>query len=180
MVNFLEKRRDVLEGVVISGGEPTIQERLPEFAKKIKEMGYSLKLDTNGSRPQVLRKMIEEELLDFVSLDIKGPREKYGQITGEMRAFILVDESLRLLKSSNVDLELRTTLVPGLVEKKDVLEIVKWIEPAQRYTIQNFRPGKTIDPKLAQARPFSEEYLCLLYTSPSPRDLSTSRMPSSA
>jgi len=154
--SFLEERKGLLEGVVICGGEPTIHPELPEFVKKIKDLGYLVKLDTNGSNPKMLKKMIKEKLIDYVAMDAKLPKEKYKKILGiESKK---IDESIKILNNSGIDFEFRTTVVPTIHQKEGIVQIAKWLQPAKKYYLQNFRPEKTIDPKFTKIKPYSDEY----------------------
>ena len=170
---FLKKRKDLLEGVVVCGGEPTINKNLPQFIKKIKKAGYSVKLDTNGSNFQMLKSLIEKKLIDYVAMDIKGPKEKYGEITGMGRAWsnrklTNIEKSINFLKSSNINFEFRTTVVPNLLKKEDILAIVRWIKPAPKYFLQNFRPEKTIDPDFEKIKSYPQAYLLEIQKAVSP------------
>jgi len=166
--NFLEERKELLEGVTICGGEPTIHKELPNFIKQIKKMGYLVKLDTNGSNPQMLKKLISKDLIDYVSMDVKAPRERYEKVVGGKVNLKDIEKTIEILKKSNLDFEFRTTLVPTLIEKKDVLEIAQWIKLAKRYYLQNFRPEKTIDPKFKKIKPYPQEYLIEIQKAISP------------
>lgn len=162
--DFLNNRKELLEGVVICGGEPTINKDLAFFIKKIKSLGFLVKLDTNGSRPNVLKNLIDKELIDYVAMDIKAPREKYGEIVGNLdgwndRILDNINKSVDILKDSRVEYEFRTTMVPKLLKKEDILKIVHWIRPAKKYFLQEFRPEKTVDPKFEKVKPYSREYL---------------------
>lgn len=159
LFDFLRKRRGLLEGIVICGGEPTCNEDLPEFIRKIKEMGFSVKLDTNGSNPEMLKKLIDEKLVDYVAMDIKAPKEKYDKITGVKVRVQNIEESIRILKEGTVDYEFRITVVPTLHSREDIIEIAKWIGPAKRFFLQNFRAEKTIDPNLEKVKPCPIEFL---------------------
>jgi len=163
---FLENRKGLLEGVVICGGEPTIQKDLPQFVKKIKNLGFSVKLDTNGSNPKMLKRLIKEKLIDYVAMDVKLPKEKYPKI---LKAKVDdIEKSIKILKENRVDYEFRTTVVPTVLDKKDILKIVKWISGAKRYYLQNFRPEKTIDPKFEKIKPYPDKYLLNIQKSISP------------
>jgi len=153
--DFLESRKGLLEAIVICGGEPTVHSDLPEFISKIKDLGFLVKLDTNGTNIDVLRKSID--LVDYIAMDVKAPKAKYKEIVG---IDCDVQESIDLIKNSNVDYEFRTTLVPGLVEKKEIMGIVKWISPAKRYIIQNFIAQDTIiDESLRDKKSFEDQYI---------------------
>lgn len=157
--DFLGKRKGLLQGVVICGGEPTCSQDLPEFIRKIKEIGFLVKLDTNGSNPRILKKLIEEKLIDYVAMDVKAPREKYEKTVGVKVKIQDIEESVNILKEGKVDYEFRTTVVPTLHSREDVVEIAKWIGPAKNFYLQNFRPEKTIDPQLEKIKPYPEEFL---------------------
>ena len=154
---FLTERKGMLEGVVICGGEPTINKELSDFIKKIKKLGYLVKLDTNGSNPQALKKLLDEKLIDYVALDIKLPKEKYQKVLGiDVKD---IDESIKTLKDSNIDFEFRTTVVPTVHTKEDIIKIAQWLSPAKKYYLQNFRPEKTVDPKFEKIKPYPDKYL---------------------
>jgi pyruvate formate lyase activating enzyme len=162
--DFLKDRKGLLEGVVICGGEPTISKGLLLFVKKIRKLGYLVKLDTNGSNPVVLKDLIDKKLIDYVAMDIKAPKEKYAKTVGmnEGRNKIIVkriNESINILKDSGVGFEFRTTVVPSFHKKEDILKIAHWIKPAPRYFLQNFRSEKTIKPELEKIKPYPQEYL---------------------
>jgi pyruvate formate lyase activating enzyme len=157
--DFLKERKGLLEGVVICGGEPTINPELPAFCKKIKKLGYLIKLDTNGSDPEMLKKLIDEKLIDYVAMDIKAPKEKYNETAGVKVDIKKIQKSIDILKNSKIDYEFRTTVVPALHTKEDILKIARWIGSAKKYYFQNFRPEKTIDPKFEKIKPYPQEYL---------------------
>jgi len=150
---FLKKRKGKLEGVCITGGEPTIQPDLLEFIKKIKKLGFLVKLDSNGTRPDVLKKIIDVKLVDFIAMDIKNQPKKYLKTSGvETRyAASMLDRiklSVDLIMQSKIPYEFRTTVVPGLHTEKDFEEIAKWIKGARAYYLQEYRESKILDEKL--------------------------------
>ncbi|MFA4817615.1 MAG: anaerobic ribonucleoside-triphosphate reductase activating protein [Parcubacteria group bacterium] len=151
---FLKKRKGKLEGVCITGGEPTIQKDLINFVKKIKKLGFLVKLDTNGTRPDVLKKLLDAKLLDFVAMDIKNQPKKYlktvGIVETQLNASILerIRLSVDLIMRSKIPYEFRTTVVPGIHSEKDFEEIAKWIKGARAYYLQEYREIKILDPKL--------------------------------
>ncbi|MFH1656415.1 MAG: anaerobic ribonucleoside-triphosphate reductase activating protein [Candidatus Nealsonbacteria bacterium] len=165
--DFLEIRKELLEGVVICGGEPTVNEELPKFIQKIKDMGYVVKLDTNGSNPEMLKDLINKKMIDYVAMDIKGPLEKsesninskYEKIIGVKIDLDKIKNSIDIIKNSGIDYEFRTTIVPGIHTKKDIISIVKEISGAKKYYLQNFRPEKTIDLVFEKMKPYSDEYI---------------------
>jgi len=156
---FLKERKGLLEGVVLCGGEPTIHHKLPTFIKKIKKMNYLVKLDTNGSNPKMMGKLISENLIDYVAMDVKLPKERYSQVFSKNAKIKDIEESIKILKKGKVDYEFRTTIVPTIHKKEDIIKIVRWIKPAKRYFLQNFRPEKTIDPFFETIKPYPESYL---------------------
>jgi len=166
--DFLKERKGLLEGATICGGEPTINKELPDFIKKIKELGYLVKLDTNGSNPKMLKKLIDDNLLDYVAMDIKLPKEKYSQIFGKKVKIKDIEESIKILKQGKIDYEFRTTVVPTILKKEDILEMARWIGPAKKYYLQNFRAEKTIDPKFEKIKPYSQNYLLEIQKAVSP------------
>jgi len=162
--DFLREKKDYLEGVCLSGGEPTIHPDLPSFCEKIKKLGYSLKLDTNGSHPALLKELIDRNLVDYIAMDVKASPGKYPKLIGFKNCasgYLLdkVSRSINLLKEGRVDYEFRTTVVPGLLSKNDVIKIGRWLAPAKKYVLQNFKPGRNIESKLEKAQPYSDEYL---------------------
>jgi pyruvate formate lyase activating enzyme len=157
--SFLKERQGLLEGVVVCGGEPTIHKDLPDFIKKIKELGYLVKLDTNGSNPEMLKKLIDEKLIDYIAMDIKQCQKKYDLVTGVKIDFEKIKESINLIKNSGIDYEFRTTVVPTIHNKEDIIQIARDIAPAKRFFLQNFRPEKTIDSKFEKIKPYSKDFL---------------------
>lgn len=137
---YLEKRKTVLKGVCITGGEPTLQDDLPDFLYKIKKIGYDIKLDTNGYAPVVLRKLVLEGLIDYVAMDIKSSPEAYGAAAGvEQLDLEKIRESAAFLKQADIDFEFRTTIVKELHQKEELLAIAKWIRGCPRYFLQQYQ-----------------------------------------
>jgi pyruvate formate lyase activating enzyme len=158
VMDFLNKRKGIIEGVVLTGGEPTIQKDLVEFAKEIKKMGYDIKLDTNGSDPAILEMMIQEKQVDYVAMDIKGSLEKYKEICAYLNTKV-IQESINILLKDNIDYEFRTTLLPYFHSEEDIVQISKLIQGARLYTLQGFRSDITFDKSLNKERSFSHEEL---------------------
>ena len=157
--DFLESRKGLLDGVVICGGEPAINKHLPEFIKKIKSLGFSVKLDTNGSNPRMLGNLIDKKLIDYIAMDIKGPKERYDEFAGAKVDIKKIQESIDILKEDKIDYEFRSTIVPSLHTKENVADMAKWIKGAKKYYLQSFRPEKNIDPEFEKIKPYSEEFL---------------------
>ena len=139
VLNFLNKRKNVLEGVCVTGGEPTLYSDLPEFIAKIKAMGYKVKLDTNGSNPKMLKRLVEGKLVDYVAMDIKAPVSEYNKVCGVQVDTESVQQSVAYLKQGEIPYEFRTTVVKELHTKQDILEIGKWILGAENYYLQSYR-----------------------------------------
>jgi pyruvate formate lyase activating enzyme len=149
VLSFLEKRRKFLDGVVISGGEPTLQKDLTGFITKVKSLGYRVKLDTNGTNPVVLKELLAKRLIDYVAMDLKAPFAKYGQICGNDSFLERIKASIELLLSGQVAYEFRTTFVPELTEE-DLLEMAKLIQGARLYVLQQYRlPELPVDERKA-------------------------------
>lgn len=147
--DFLGDRHGKLEGVCITGGEPTIQPDIVEFVRKIKYMGFKVKLDTNGTRPDVLRKLFSEKLLDFVAMDIKSNLENYNKLTNSKTDRERIRLSVDLIRNSGIAYEFRTTVVPGLHTEADISKIGEWLNGSKKYVLQAFEDkGKVLDPNL--------------------------------
>lgn len=140
VLDFLSKRADSLEGVVISGGEPTLQPDLLDFMGKVKAMGYAVKLDTNGTRPEVLAVAIEDKLVDAVAMDIKAPLDKYNQICGCEVDVDAVSESMALVMSGGIEYEFRTTYDKSVLGEDDIRRIVKSLPDEKVFTLQECLP----------------------------------------
>lgn len=135
---FLKKRQGLLDGVCVTGGEPTLRKDLPEFLKKIKDLGYLVKLDTNGSNPKMLRQLLEEGLLDYVAMDIKNCPKHYTPTCGGIDILPAVEESLSILKENQVEYELRTTCVKPFHDIAAMEAMGKWLSGTKNYYLQNF------------------------------------------
>ncbi len=139
ILSHLKKRKGILEGVCITGGEPLLRPDLEDFIKKVKEIGLSVKLDTNGTDPEKLLSLIERGLIDYVAMDIKSCPENYGRVAGVENLDILpILKSVEILKSGRVPFEFRTTIVKELHTLEDIEKIGRWIKGAPRYFLQNF------------------------------------------
>ena len=178
LFKFLKDKKGLLDGVVLCGGEPSLNNDLPEFIRKIRNLGFSVKLDTNGSNPKMLEELIKKRLVDYIAMDVKAPlglnfqvpSTKYQKATGVKVDLGKIKKSVEIIKKSGIDYEFRTTVVPALHTRKDILEIAKYIsESAPRlrrgfggqgaYFLQNFRPEKTLNPRFKKQRPYSKEFL---------------------
>lgn len=158
IIAFLQKRVTLLDGVCISGGEPTLQgvEAMLPFLTAVKEIGLKVKLDTNGTRPKVVGKLIQEGVLDYIAVDIKGPWEKYPLIAGMDIDPGTVKDTVALLKDCALGQEFRTTAVPGLLAGEDFSRIAKEIAGCKKYVLQQYRPhADMLDPSLYAVQPFN-------------------------
>jgi pyruvate formate lyase activating enzyme len=151
---FLERRKGKLNGVCITGGEPTLHADLAGFVERIRALGYAVKLDTNGSNPEMLGHLLETSSLDYVAMDVKAPPSRYGEMTGNPYALALAETSIRLLAECNTIHEYRTTVLPLLFSEVDIENIICMLPPGSHYVIQNFVLTKTLDPNLVHARGF--------------------------
>ncbi|HLC46898.1 MAG TPA: anaerobic ribonucleoside-triphosphate reductase activating protein [Candidatus Nanoarchaeia archaeon] len=160
---FLDSRKKFLEGVVVCGGEPTIDPNLPEFLRKIKQRGFLVKLDTNGTNPAIVKRIIDEKLADYVAMDIKSSKEGYAKAVGVAIDLSLVEETIRLLMDYGskgvIDYEFRTTVVPGLVSREDVLKIARWISGAKKYVLQQYRNMHVLDESFSNVEPYGDNDL---------------------
>lgn len=137
---FLKKRRGVLDGVAVTGGEPLLHADMPEFLARVKELGYKIKLDTNGSNPELLSEIVKNKLVDRVSMDIKNAPEEYARTIG-LKSFDIapVERSKEMLLRGDIDYEFRTTVVKGIHTKESLIGAAKWIEGAKEYYLQQFK-----------------------------------------
>lgn len=138
LLTFLKKRKGLLDGVCVTGGEPTLRRDLPEFLEKIRSLGYRIKLDTNGSNPRMLRKLLEEKRIDYVAMDIKNCPERYGATCGGVDILPQVRKCLELLNTYQVEYELRTTCVKPFHDEKALEAIGKWLPGNCNYYLQSF------------------------------------------
>ncbi|HUN55470.1 MAG TPA: anaerobic ribonucleoside-triphosphate reductase activating protein [Smithella sp.] len=145
VLDFLHTRRGKLDAVVITGGEPTIQNNLMPFIRQIKKMGFAVKLDTNGSQPQVIKALLAEGLLDYIAMDIKAPLGKYEKIVNVPVNSESIKESIKIILHSKIPYEFRTTVVQSQLDEREILNIAKLISGAHHYVLQNFVPAKTLD-----------------------------------
>jgi pyruvate formate lyase activating enzyme len=159
---YLDKRVNLIDGITITGGEPLIQPSIYDLISKIKEYNLLVKLDTNGTNYNLLKKLIDDNLVDYVAMDIKGPIEEYDKFCGIKISNTMVksiEKSKDIIINSNIDYELRTTVVPKLHKKDDMKKIANFISNTEQYFIQNFRSEKVNKKSYQKARSFSEKEL---------------------
>jgi pyruvate formate lyase activating enzyme len=157
---FLKERKGKIDGVVISGGEPTLHSDLPQFIQKIRDLGYLVKLDTNGTNPVMLASLIKDKLLDYIAMDIKAPLEKYEQTVGVKLNLENLQKSVKMILSSPVAYEFRSTLVPKLHGEEDIKKMGELIKGADLWYLQKFKPdADLINPEFKKLPTFKDQEL---------------------
>jgi len=160
IIDYLKSRIGMLEGVVLCGGEPTLNPDLKAFCLEVKKMGYDIKLDTNGTNPSMLKELIEKDLIDYVAMDIKAPltADKYKKVAGVEVDIRKIKESIEIIKSSGIDYEFRSTIVPTIHSEEDIIFMASGIGPAKKYFLQQFVSEKDLlDDSLKDVKPFTYE-----------------------
>jgi pyruvate formate lyase activating enzyme len=183
VLKFLKSRKGWMDSVVLTGGEPTLYSELPYFMEKVKQLGFAVKLDTNGTNSTMLRQLIKANLVDYIAMDIKAPMPKYKEAAGvpnepqpaspvrtessdsvaaaagQLGFLVEVKESVADIMNSRVKYEFRTTVIPRLHSEADVLAIAEWLKGADRFVIQQFRPVTPINPDFKFEKRFTQEQL---------------------
>lgn len=163
IADYLSKHKDWVDGICLTGGEPCFFEDLPDFIKGIRDIGMQVKLDTNGTFPDMLMRVLETGIVDYVAMDIKAPLdfEAYSKSAGikNGKLFEKVKGTIKLIMESGIDYEFRTTVVPTLHEKADIIKIAKHIEGARKYALQNFSNRETLDSEFQKIKPYDIEEL---------------------
>ncbi len=155
--DFLSKRKGKLDGVVITGGEPTLQKDLKEFIKQIKDLRFAVKLDTNGTNPEILKKLVHENLLDYIAMDIKAPLEKYKNIVNIDFDTKKIKNSIDFIMSCGIDYEFRTTVLKSQLSPEDFEKIGNLIKGAKKYYLQEFIPSKILDNNLINEKSYTHD-----------------------
>lgn len=155
---FLDERKNFLDGICITGGEPTIHADLPKFIQNIKKRGFLIKLDTNGSNSEMLENLIKNNLIDFIAMDIKTSILKYDKVSAKNK-ISQVQKSINIIQDSSKDHEFRTTMAPGIVDEKDIKEIAQWLKGAKKIVLQQFRPEKVLDKSFKTIKPYPVQNL---------------------
>jgi len=160
ILSYLEKRKGILEGLVISGGEPLMQKDIDKFTEKVKKIGYEIKIDTNGMYPQKLKELIDKKLVDYVSMDVKAPKNKYDALSGVKTDIKKIENSIKIIKESAPDYEFKTTFAPGLLTKEDIISIAKWIKGSKKFYLQQFKSDvPLISANLQETKSYSNDIL---------------------
>ncbi len=160
--DFLKSRQGLLDGVCVSGGEPLIYEALPEFLNKIKSLGFTIKLDTNGLNFSLLQKILKEKLVDYIAMDIKASLANYHKVTNIKADFNNIEQSIKAIMDSGLGYEFRTTVMPRFHNEEEIEKMARMIKGAKKYYLQNFRNQKTLDPEFRDDNCFTEEQLAAL------------------
>lgn len=159
-LQFLEGRKGFLDGVCVTGGEPLLHQDLEGFLSRVKGLGLLTKLDTNGSKPEFLKRLLSKGLLDYIAMDIKAAPKDYNRAAGIRVDMDAIRESVESIKESGLGYEFRTTVVPGLHSREGMLEIGKWLNGSKRFFLQQFNAGMPLlDKSLEKAKPFTAEEL---------------------
>lgn len=157
LFDFLDARTGMLEGVVITGGEPTIHSDLLDFMKKVKERGFLVKLDSNGTHPEMLKRAIDEGLVDYIAMDIKSPLASYNRVAARPVDIEAIQKSIALLLASSVAYEFRTTVIKGMLSPADLEDIGREIRGAKQYYLQKFVSTKILNPQFKKKVTYSDD-----------------------
>ena len=158
ILSFLEKRKGLLEGLIISGGEPLMQKNIVQFAEKVKKLGYLIKIDTNGMHPEKHKELIDKKLVDYIAMDVKAPKNKYDKLTDVKTDIKKIEKSIEIIRNSAPDYEFKTTFIPELLTKEDIVSIAKWLKGSKRFYLQQFKNDvDLISSKLQNVAPFSRD-----------------------
>jgi len=157
----LQKLRDWIDGVCITGGEPTIHETLADFISVFKNNNFLVKLDTNGSNPRMLEALLNKRLVDCIAMDVKAPLDKdfYSRLIGVSADLKKIRESIDLIRNSSVENIFRTTVVPGMLSEEDIYQVAKGLSPVKKFILQQFSPENPLDPKLRKVSPWPQKKL---------------------
>lgn len=160
ILSFLNKRKGMLEGLSISGGEPLLHIDIIDFIKKVKKLNYLIKIDTNGAFPERLVELINNNIVDYIAMDVKAPKNKYDYLTGVKTEISKIEQSIDIIRNKAPDYEFKTTVIPKLLEKKDIMEIAKWLGGSKRYYLQQFKNDtQLISSDLSSISPYSKKKL---------------------
>ena len=155
--DYLDKRKKVIDGLVVSGGEPTVQKDLIRFIKRVKDHGFLVKLDTNGSNPKVLKELIDNNLVDYIAMDIKNVFALYKEVTFTNPVVKNLEESIKLISNSNIDHEFRTTIIKNIHDIDKILKICSYVDNNQKMFLQNFEQSENVKDKSLES--FNKEEL---------------------
>lgn len=158
LFGFLRERQKKLDAVVITGGEPTLHPDLPEFIKKIKELGYLVKLDTNGTNPEMLKNLLNAQLIDYLAMDLKAPLNKYNLVTGVKAPLNNIEKSIKIIISSGLPYEFRTTVLPEFHQIEDIEKMGEMIKGAAKWYLQKFQSSiDLVDEKFKDKKSYQDK-----------------------
>ncbi len=160
--SFLQNRKGKLEAITITGGEPTLQPDLIRFLKQVKRYDYLVKLDTNGTNPEMIQQALKNKLVDYIAMDVKGPLNRYQEIVNITMNTNTIKKSISLIMNSGIEYEFRTTITKPQIGTKDIIEIGKLIKGAKLFALQKFIPTKTNDPAFLEAATYTDQEFALL------------------
>lgn len=158
----LRKRKAFIDGVVVSGGEPTLDAGLPAFLRQLRELGLQIKLDTNGLLPEVIALLLEERLLDYLAIDIKTTPQRYGELHPQPVATAALQRCVELAKGADIEVEFRTTCVPQLVDSAEIDQLGELLRGARFWVLQQFIPGHSLQPDWQQHATYTPDQLAEL------------------
>lgn len=156
VLEFLSSRKGMLDGIVITGGEPTMHDDLPTFMREVKDLGFLVKLDSNGTRPDMIKEAIEDGIVDYIAMDIKSPMSSYSRTVARPVDVEAIRRSIDIIKSSKIPYEFRTTVIKSLISPDDFHEIGMEIQGASRYFLQKFIPTKILNPQFRKKVTYSD------------------------
>ncbi|MBU1134914.1 MAG: anaerobic ribonucleoside-triphosphate reductase activating protein [Nanoarchaeota archaeon] len=159
VINYLKEKKKWIDGVCITGGEPTLEKNLAQFIKKIKSLGFLVKLDTNGSNPKILKELIDKKLLDFIAMDIKSSPNRYSEASGVEIDIEKIKSSANLVRNSGLEYEFRSTVLPKLFSKNDAKSVGEWLKGSKIFFLQQFRAEITLDKSYEKEFTYSKEEL---------------------
>lgn len=158
--DYIESKKEFIDGVCITGGEPCIYPDVAEFCRKLKSKGFLVKMNTNGSRPDVLKKLIDERLIDKVAMDIKSSFDNYDEVAGIPVDKEKITESINLIMNSGIEYSFNTTVIPSIVDKKEIFKIARMIKGAKKYNLNNFKSNvKLVGNELENTKTFNKSEL---------------------
>lgn len=157
VIETLYPRIGFLGGVCITGGEPTLHRFLPDFCSQLRTIGAKIKVETNGSRPRNLKRIIDRRRVDYISLDIKAPLKRYREITRYKIQPSTIEESIKLIRQSSIDHDFHVTVIPGIHDREGLLDIAQTLAGSKRLILERYEPGKAFCPPFSEIQPYSED-----------------------
>jgi len=149
---YLERRKGLIDGIAITGGEPLLHQEIIDFIRRAKSKGYPVKIDTNGAFPEVLAQLINDKLIDFIAMDIKGAKDRYAEVAGVPVDIEKIDKSIKMIMESGIDYEFRTSVLPMFFNTEEAKKIGEWIKGAKRYVLQIVHTVKTLDERIKEGK----------------------------